>query len=101
MAFSKSDIFTSTEQSIASIGRAFGHPARVRILRLLQNNHEYTSIELSRFLPLARTTVAQHLKVLIEVGLVDYTIRHPKVYYFIHTDMNATAQELLDLILAK
>ena len=62
---SRVDVFTST------LGKALGHPARVRILRLLVRRETCVCGDIVDELPLAQSTVSQHLKVLKEAGLVN------------------------------
>ena len=58
------------EEELAPLARALGHPARVRILRLLLSRDGCFCGEIVDQLPLAQATVSQHLKVLKEAGLV-------------------------------
>jgi ArsR family transcriptional regulator len=64
---------SSTEQrdhDVALLAKALGHPARVRILRLLLSRDACYCGELVEELPLAQATISQHLKVLKQAGLV-------------------------------
>jgi DNA-binding transcriptional ArsR family regulator len=58
------------EGDLALLARALGHPARVRILRLLLRRDTCFCGQIVDELPLAQATVSQHLKVLKEAGLV-------------------------------
>jgi len=55
---------------LALLAKALGHPARVRILRLLLSQDACYCGQLVEELPLAQATVSQHLKVLKEAGLI-------------------------------
>lgn len=61
---------TKDELRAADLFRALGNPARVRILRELSERQTCVTGELVGALPLAQSTVSQHLKVLKEAGLV-------------------------------
>lgn len=61
--------------------RALGHPARLAILRALARAETCQCGEIVRGLPLAQSTVSQHLKVLKEAGLVTGTIEGPRSCY--------------------
>lgn len=61
--------------------RALGHPARLAILRALARNDKCQCGEIVRGLPLAQSTVSQHLKVLKEAGLITGTIEGPRSCY--------------------
>lgn len=59
-----------SEREAATLAKALAHPARVRIVRLLLQHGECFCGELCEHLPLAQSTVSQHLRVLREAGLV-------------------------------
>ncbi len=67
---------------VARLCRALGHPARVAIVRQLRHaGGERTCGQLAAELPLAQSTVSQHLKVLCAAGLVGARPAPPRVYY--------------------
>lgn len=59
-----------TDDRIALIAKALAHPARVRIVRLLAEQTECRGHDVFTELPLAQSTVSEHLRVLKEAGLV-------------------------------
>ena len=61
---------TTVEQRVAVLAKALGHPARVRIMRLLLGQEACYCGQLVDELALAQATVSQHLKVLRDAGLV-------------------------------
>lgn len=61
--------------------RALAHPARLAILRALAAADRCQCGEIVRTLPLAQSTVSQHLKVLKEAGLIAGTIEGPRSCY--------------------
>jgi ArsR family transcriptional regulator, arsenate/arsenite/antimonite-responsive transcriptional repressor len=61
---------TQEEERAAAIFRALGNPARVRIVTELARRNSCVTSELVDLLPLAQSTVSQHLKVLKEAGIV-------------------------------
>jgi ArsR family transcriptional regulator, arsenate/arsenite/antimonite-responsive transcriptional repressor len=69
------------DQDLAALARAVGHPARVAILRLLVRREACICGDIVDELPLAQSTVSQHLKVLKEAGLVRGDIDGPRVCY--------------------
>jgi ArsR family transcriptional regulator len=69
------------DAELAALAKAAGHAARVRILRLLANRETCVCGEIVDELPLAQSTVSQHLKVLKDAGLVRGTIDGPRVCY--------------------
>lgn len=71
------------DEDLARLAKAAGHPARVRILRLLARRTTCVCGEIVDELPLAQSTVSQHLKILKEAGLVRGTVDGPRVCYCI------------------
>ena len=73
----------TTDQDLAKMARALGHPARVAIVRMLTSGSCVCGDIVNR-LPLAQATVSQHLKVLKEAGLIRGDIDPPRVCYCIN-----------------
>jgi ArsR family transcriptional regulator len=69
------------DADLASLAKAAGHPARIRILRLLARRDTCVCGEIVGELPLAQSTVSQHLKILKEAGLVRGEVDGPRVCY--------------------
>lgn len=71
------------DQELAALAKALGHPARVQILRLLVEREACICGDIVEVLPLAQSTVSQHLKVLKEAGLIRGSVEGPRVCYCI------------------
>jgi ArsR family transcriptional regulator len=71
------------DEELAAMAKAVGHPARVQILRLLTRRDACICGDIVDELPLAQSTVSQHLKVLKEAGLIRGEIDGPRVCYCI------------------
>jgi ArsR family transcriptional regulator, arsenate/arsenite/antimonite-responsive transcriptional repressor len=71
------------DDELAQLAKAIGHPARVQILRLLVRRTSCVCGDIVDELPLAQSTVSQHLKVLKEAGLVRGEVDGPRVCYCI------------------
>lgn len=71
------------DEELATLAKAIGHPARVQILRILSRKDACVCGDLVDELPLAQSTVSQHLKVLKEAGLIRGDIDGPRVNYCI------------------
>lgn len=80
---------------LAHLAWAVAHPARVRIVRLLMNRESCMCGEIVDELPLAQSTVSQHLKILKQAGLIQGEVDGPKVCYCINS---AKLQELKALV---
>ncbi len=69
------------DEELAVLAKAVGHPARVQILRLLVRRETCICGDIVDELPLAQSTVSQHLKVLKDAGLIRGEIDGPRVGY--------------------
>ncbi len=69
------------DEELALLAKAVGHPARVQILRLLVRRETCVCGDIVDELPLAQSTVSQHLKVLKEAGLIRGEIDGPRTCY--------------------
>ena len=69
------------DEELAVLTKAVGHPARVAILRLLVRREACICGDIVDELPLAQSTVSQHLKVLKDAGLIRGDIDGPRVCY--------------------
>ncbi len=70
MAVSKKESFTQKEQDLADFAKALAHPARIAILKILAKRNECICGDIVDELPLAQSTVSQHLKELKSAGLI-------------------------------
>jgi ArsR family transcriptional regulator len=86
---------SATDDELAALAWAVAHPARVRILRILIATDGCVCGELVEMLPLAQSTVSQHLKILKEAGLVQGEVDGPKVCYCVHPDGLARLKQLV------
>lgn len=68
----------------AKLAWAIANPARVQIVRLLIGREACVCGEIVDCLPLAQSTVSQHLKILKESGLIQGEVDGPKVCYCIN-----------------
>ena len=86
MASSKIEKFTRDEIKLAEFAKAFAHPARIVILRHLASLETCCFNEISGELPLADSTVSQHLAELKKAGLVQGNFEPPRIRYCINYD---------------
>jgi ArsR family transcriptional regulator, arsenate/arsenite/antimonite-responsive transcriptional repressor len=90
-----SDISYSAEEiDLAAMAKALSHPVRIRILRLLAGETCCFTGELTGLIPMAQSTISQHLKALKEAGLIQGEIDPPKVKYCIDREKWAMARAL-------
>ncbi len=86
-----------TADELAKLAWPLAHPARIRILKLLIARKSCVCGEIVDELPLAQSTVSQHLKILKQSGLIQGEIDGPKVCYCI----NRAKLERLKLLVGK
>jgi len=89
------------DADLAVLAKALGHPARVRILRLLLSHDACYCGEIVDELPLAQATVSQHLKVLKEAGLIVGEIEGMRTCYCASRDRLAELHDLLGGLIAE
>ena len=77
----------ASAEQLAKLTWAIAHPARVRIVQLLLSRTSCVCGEIVDQMPLAQSTVSQHLKILKESGLVQGEIDGPRICYFINQKM--------------
>lgn len=83
MALARKEDFARKEISLADFAKALAHPARIAILTTLAQKRECICGDLVVDLPLAQSTVSQHLKALKEIGLIKGTVDGPRSRYCI------------------
>lgn len=86
MPASKATEFDATSCQLAVWTKALGHPARIAILRELALRSECVCGEIVAELPLAQSTVSQHLKALLEAGLIQGRVDGPRSCYCINRE---------------
>ena len=84
MAFHKKEEFTQKEQDLAAFAKAMSHPARIAIMKVLAQKNECICGELVELLPLAQSTVSQHLKELKNAELITGELDGPRSCYCIN-----------------
>lgn len=98
--------FTIEEKSQAAIDtelfaricKALGHPARVSIIRYLKNIDRCICGEIVNLLPLAQSTVSQHLKCLKEAGLIRGEVEGPRTCYCLNKEVYYEFLHMVDAL---
>ena len=67
--------------NFAAICKALAHPVRVQIINYLKRIDKCFCGDIVELLPLAQSTVSQHLKILKEAGLIKGEVDGPKTCY--------------------
>ena len=87
---------TDANEQLARLAKAIAHPARVSIIRLLVRREGCIVGDIVDELPLAQSTVSQHLKLLKEAGLIRGDVDGPRVCYCIEPGAVALLKALVE-----
>jgi len=96
MGASKIINYSEEELLIAKFAKALSHPARVAIIRLLLQKQSCVCGDIVEDLPIAQSTVSQHLKELKESGLIKGNIDGASICYCIDMEVLKTANNILN-----
>lgn len=77
----KEEEYTKLQKDIAKYAKAFAHPARIAIMELLVKKCNCICNDLVESLPLAQSSVSQHLKILKDAGLIEGIVKAPAIEY--------------------
>jgi DNA-binding transcriptional ArsR family regulator len=83
----QSNITDMDEDLFAKICKALAHPVRIKIVNHLKKIDQCICSEIVNILPLAQSTVSQHLKCLKESGIVKGEVEGPRTCYCLDKDM--------------
>jgi len=96
MKNNKKNIFNGDSLKIAEFAKAVSHPARIEILRILAEKNSCICGEIVLEIPLAQSTISQHLKELKSAGLISGEIDGPRSCYSLNAEGIAEMHELFD-----
>jgi DNA-binding transcriptional ArsR family regulator len=94
------EVFTDDQKKAARYAKAMGHPVRIYVLELLSRQSCCYSGDLSDILPIAKSTLSQHLKELKAAGLIQGEIEAPKIKYCLNKQSWEEAKLLVKKIFA-
>lgn len=86
------------DERLAALCKALAHPHRVYILRFLLAQRSCFAGEIADQLPLAASTVSQHLHHLKESGLVKGEVDGPRRCYFVDPQVLALLKQLVEAL---
>ena len=86
--------YSSKEETLAKYAKALAHPVRIRILQFLESQACCYTGELTVEIPLAQSTISQHLKELKDAGLIQGDLMPPRVKYCINKKAWAEAKQV-------
>ena len=88
------EVISEDQKTLARFAKAMGHPVRMYVLELLSKESCCYSGDLTDVLPIAKSTLSQHLKELKDAGLIQGEIEGPKVKYCLNQENWKLAQSL-------
>jgi len=86
MGVTKSELFNETQNEMAILAKAIGHPARIAILQHVISSKSCINSDLVSELGLAQATVSQHLKELKQAGLLKGSVEGTSMCYCLNTE---------------
>ena len=86
------------DEELAAFAKAIAHPTRVRILRMLAKKEARMCSHIVDELPLAQSTVSEHLRILRSAGLVQANENGPRVSYCIVPSALKRLKALLEAV---
>jgi ArsR family transcriptional regulator len=87
-----------TDEQLSLIAKALGNPARIRIVRLLAEQSECRGHDVFAELPLAQSTISQHLRVLKDAGVIrSHAVGTSMVYCLVKPVLDELALALGDI----
>jgi predicted transcriptional regulator len=92
---------TKEQEQLARFAKALGHPIRIAILQMLAGEKCCYHGDMSEVLPIAKSTLSQHLNELKDAGLIQGTITLPTVKYCINKENWELAKTLLTTFFIK
>jgi ArsR family transcriptional regulator len=95
----KEEIISKEQKTMARFAKAMGHPIRLYVLELLSKQTCCYSGDLTEVLPIAKSTLSQHLKELKDAGLIQGEIEAPKIKYCLNQENWKIAQSLFSSLM--
>ncbi len=92
----KKDYFTKEQEQTARFAKAMAHPVRIAILQLLYTKTCCYHGDMAEELPIAKSTLSQHLNELKDAGLIQGDITPPTVKYCINNENWKKAKSLFN-----
>ena len=96
MGITKTQIFGTKQNQLATIFKVLAHPARIAILQYVSTQPSCICNDIVEEIGLAQPTISQHLKELKSIDLIEGEIEGKKVCYCINLKKWKEIQELLN-----
>lgn len=94
-----SEVISEEQKAMARFAKAMGHPIRMYVLELLSKQTCCYSGDLTEVLPIAKSTLSQHLKELKDAGLIQGETEAPKIKYCLNQENWEVAKSLFSSLM--
>ena len=101
MGLTRSDIFTKSQNELAGLAKALGHPARIAIIQHLLKAKSCVCGGFVNEIGLAQATISQHLKELKQAGLIKGNIEGTSMCYCINEENWIKAESMISALFKK
>lgn len=91
----------ASEEEVANVAKALGHPARIHIVRLLLEKQSCIGCDIVDEVGLAQSTVSEHLRILKAAEIITSEVERPRVCYSLNPDSLLPLAALLDAVFEK
>lgn len=88
--------FTEEQEQMARLAKALGHPVRIAIVQMLLNQKCCYHGDMSEIIPVAKSTLSQHLHELKDAGIIQGEVTPPMVKYCVNKERWAQAKSLFE-----
>lgn len=95
MSITKASKFNKKQKRTAELAKALAHPARIAILELIADRASCICGDITDELPLAQSTISQHLKSLKKSGIIKGEVDGVRVCYCLDEDTVREFNELM------
>ncbi len=99
MALTKAELFDKKQVKVAEYAKALAHPARIAILEILARRNTCICGDITDELPLAQSTVSQHLKALKSAGIIKGEIDGVRTCYCLDEDNVSELKSVMESLL--
>jgi ArsR family transcriptional regulator len=82
-------------EELAGVAKALGHPARIRIVRMLVEKRSCIGCDIVEEVGLAQSTTSEHLRILKAAGIITGEIERPRVCYSLNPGALAPLRDFL------
>lgn len=98
MGATKRTNYSEQQLQLADLFKALGHPARIAIVENLLSENLLKCKDIQKRIPLAQSTVSQHIKELYTVGIIGYEVQNNCAYYKVNDSAIKLINNYIDKI---